>query len=347
MTKRQRDLLIRALNAAGTAPEWIEVLPAGPDIKGEDGRAWRMSDPARVVKDSQSRLPLVLDYEHASEIVAPKGGEAPAAGWIKALDVRDGAIWAQVEWTPRAANMVAQREYRFVSPVFRFSRDSKEIASLDSVGLVNRPNLKMTALCREGQFHEGQGVGDTDDADDDTPTATKDSTTMDKTKRIALCRDLGLADEAGDDAIISAVATLKADKAQALNRAETPALDKFVPRADFDALKAKADAAEQALNRIQGEKLEAEITALVDDAVKAGKVAPASKEFYLAMCRKGGTDEFKKFVASAPVLTGVSQIADKQPGNADGSLTDDEKAACRAMGLSEDDYKKAKGTKAA
>lgn len=335
---KQRDILFRAINATGSAPEWIEVLPAGPDIKGEDGRAWRMSDPARVVAMTRAKLPIVLDYEHASELKGPKGEEAPAAGWINDLEVREGAVWARVEWTPRAANMVANREYRFVSPVFRFSA-TKEVLRLDSVGLVNQPNLKMTALCREG-------AGAADHAADDQP-ATKDDT-MTPEQHKALCRKLGLADEASVDAIMTAVGKLQADEQSARNRAETPSLEKFVPRADFDAIKAKAETAEQALNRIQTERTEAEIAALVDDAVKAGKVTPASKDFYVSMCRKGGADEFKKFIASAPVLTGVSQLAGTQPGGASGDgLSDDEKAVCRAMGLTEEAFKKARGTKAA
>lgn len=337
----KRDLILCALNnAAGQTPEWIEVLPQGPDIKGLDGRAWRMASAAGVVAASQSRLPVVVDYEHASELLAPKGHEAPASGWITAFEARDGAVWGRVEWTPRAANMIAAREYRFVSPVFRHSK-AGDVLRIESVGLVNQPNLKMTALCRR----DGDGATD---IDDDTQPATKD-TCMDKTQRIALCRALGLADEAADDAILTAVAKLKADETTARNRAETPPLDKFVPRADFDKVQAERDTAINSINADKKARLEAEITTAVDAAVAAGKIPPATKDYHVANCRaEGGLDRFKAYVAATPVMTGVSQIEGKQPGAAaDGGLTEAEKATCRAMGIAEDAYLKARGTKAA
>ena len=74
---------------SGDKPEWIQLLPLGPAVEGRDGRAWTMSDADAVV--AASELPLVLDWEHATEIKAPKGDEAPAAGWITELRVhRDG-----------------------------------------------------------------------------------------------------------------------------------------------------------------------------------------------------------------------------------------------------------------
>ncbi|MEQ1672326.1 MAG: phage protease, partial [Hyphomicrobium sp.] len=130
----------------------------------------------------------------------------------------------------------------------------------------------------------------------------------------------------------------------ALNSANAPSLEKFVPRADYDKIKGDLETASNAIKAAADAKLDAEVTAAVDDAVKAGKVAPASKDFYLATCRKdGGLAEFKKFVETAPVLTGVSDLDTKKASNTSGDkqLSDAEKAVCAAMGLSEDAYKKA------
>ncbi len=335
MTKRLYANLVLALNSAGSAPEWIELIPRGPEIDGRDGRNWKLKEPGRVARDSLMRskgLPLPLDYEHASEKRGPKGEEAPAAGWINALEERDGAVWGRVEWTPRGAQMVADREYRFVSPVFFYDQNTSEILFIVSAGLTNQPNLVLKALNRS----------DADAREDETAETPKKEPRMTPESLKALCRKLGLQAEASDDAILSAIDTLADDKAKALNRAETPSLDKFVPRADFDAMKAKAEGAQAALNTIQAEASERAITAAVDGAVASGKVAPASKEFYLAMCRKGGLDEFNKFVASAPVLTGAV-LDKKDPGASQpGTLTDAEKAVCQAMGLKEDDFLKAK-----
>lgn len=318
--------------AGGVAsvPEWIEVLPAGPEIAGRDGRYWIADDPSRIVSDSLAGGPLHVDYEHASEVRAPQGEPAPAAGWIDKLETRDGgAIWAHVEWTPRARQMIADREYRYISPVFYFDKDSLAILNLVSAALTNKPNLTMTALNRR----------------DAAPTKqTEERPRMDKEQMKALCRKLGLADEASPEAIMSAVEALKADKDKALNAAQSPALDKFVPRTDYDKVKGDLDVATNSLKKIETDKREADIVAAVDGAVSAGKIAPASKDFYLATCRKdGGLDEFKKFVTTAPVLTTGTDL-DKKPasGGASGELTADEKAVCSAMGLSEDQFKKAR-----
>jgi len=132
-----------------SAPEWVELLPAGPEIAARDGRRWTLADPeAVVVAFEANRGPLAIDYEHAQAHRAPKGEEAPAAGWITSVEVRGGAVWGQVEWTERAAAMIAAREYRFLSPEFTHSK-AGEILALAGAGLVNRPALVMTALSRE------------------------------------------------------------------------------------------------------------------------------------------------------------------------------------------------------
>ena len=98
----------------GGAPEWVEVLPAGPDIEGRDGRKWHLEDPEGVAATSLDGMrDIPIDWEHASDIKAPRGEEAPAAGWITQLEVRNGALWGRVEWTERGAAQVASREYRY------------------------------------------------------------------------------------------------------------------------------------------------------------------------------------------------------------------------------------------
>lgn len=143
-------MLTTALNVAlpataSAAPDWIELLPAGPEIIGADGRTWTLDLPHSVA--ASSRTPLVIDYEHASEHRAPQGLDAPAAGWVTRLEVRDGsAVWGHVEWTPKAAQQIQAREYRYLSPVFTYEKASRRIVALKSAGLTNQPNLPLTAL---------------------------------------------------------------------------------------------------------------------------------------------------------------------------------------------------------
>jgi hypothetical protein len=124
-----------ALAAESGAPIWVQLLPEGPEITGRDTRNWTIRNPQAVVAASLARGPLHIDYEHASEHRAPLGLEAPAAGWITALEARETGIWAQVEWTPRAAQMIAEREYRFISPTFIYDGKTNEIVEIVSAGL--------------------------------------------------------------------------------------------------------------------------------------------------------------------------------------------------------------------
>lgn len=130
--------------SASAAPAWVQLLPDARDVVGHDGRRWLNDLPDFVV--NHSRTPLVLDYEHASEHRAPQGLDAPAAGWITRLEVRGSAVWGQVEWTDRARQQITSREYRYLSPVFQYEKDSLRIVQLTSAALTNQPNLNLTAL---------------------------------------------------------------------------------------------------------------------------------------------------------------------------------------------------------
>ena len=69
----------------------------------------------------------------------------PAAGWIKELQAREDGIWARVAWTPRAAELLANREYRYLSPVFRYRAKDGVVTELTGAGLTHNPNLYLTA----------------------------------------------------------------------------------------------------------------------------------------------------------------------------------------------------------
>ena len=94
------------------APETITVLPLGHVVssKGEfdvDEGSFR----AMKAQIAQRGVDLVVDYEHQTL----KGVEAPAAGWVKELKLEDGNIVAVVEWTPRGAEYLKNKEYRYLS----------------------------------------------------------------------------------------------------------------------------------------------------------------------------------------------------------------------------------------
>jgi len=145
----------------GIAPEWVQVLPSGPDIKGLDGRSWLLRNPQAIVHAfKNAQIPMVIDYEHGQELKAPNGEEAPAAGWVEDLEVRDGQVWAKVDWTRKASEAINSKEYRFLSPAFQYDESSKEIIGLSSVGLTNKPNLVMKALNSQNSTTEDKANWD-------------------------------------------------------------------------------------------------------------------------------------------------------------------------------------------
>ncbi len=139
------------VDLGAAAPAFVQLLPAGPQINGIDGRRW-VFDQAAVDKVlaafARRNRSLVIDWEHSSQVRAEKGLEAPAAGWIARLEARGGELWGQVEWTPRGAGQIARREYRFLSPVFLFDKNTGRIQELSGAGLTNSPNLNLVALNR-------------------------------------------------------------------------------------------------------------------------------------------------------------------------------------------------------
>ncbi|MCP4698593.1 MAG: hypothetical protein GY862_17340 [Gammaproteobacteria bacterium] len=103
----------------------------------------------------------------------------------------------------------------------------------------------------------------------------------------------------------------------------------------------RATVAEQALLSSEKATFEAERDTVIADALTAGKITPASKEYHLAQCRdQASLDEFKKFAGVRPVIAPKSGLDDKTPPDGTPALNREEQKLCTSLGLSEEDYKK-------
>lgn len=305
---------------AGEAPSWVELLPAGEHLEGRDGRTWSNPNPQSVVDQFAERgIDLVIDWEHASEHRAPRGEDAPAAAWVKKLELRDGAVWGLVEWTEKAANQLQRKEYRYLSPVFLFTRDERQVVRLTSAGLTNQPNLALKALNQE-----------------DHPQSLLEESTVWK----ELLKRLGLPEDATEAQAIAAFDQIQADLDTAKNREVTPSLDKYVPRADFNQSQQRATNAEQQLTSMKKAQADEAIDTALNQALEDGKIAPSTVEYHKAQCRTdGGLERFQTFVASAPAITAGSGLDGRKVPGSEKALNAETLQIAAMMGNSEADLK--------
>ena len=296
-------------DASKPLPEWLPMIPAGM-FTGRDGRSWINDNPASVVSASFRYPKLPFDMEHATELKGPKGEEAPAYAWIDALRVNDdGSIDAHIEWTADGEAIVRGKKYRYYSPAF-FNTADAQVTRLSSAGLTNKPNLYLPALNSENTM----------------------------TVPVQIATVLGLAATASVDDAVSAIQTIQSNEKVALNRAQNPDLSKFIPVETHQLALNRAETAESRLKELDDKTA----TNLVDDAVTAGKVAPANREMYLALCRtEEGRQQFTAFMQTAPVLVNADPTKGKE-NKGQAELTETELAMCRSMGLTKEEFLAAK-----
>lgn len=144
--KDARVIALRAqlpLVAEDASKSWVHLCyvesyeghPAGPFAFTPDVFA-------QIVRNFERQVnPVPVLYGHP---MGDDGQPVPAAGWIHELEVRGSDLYGLVEWTPRAAKMIRDGEYRYCSVVVGFGaideRDGKDIgAKLFELGLTNTP----------------------------------------------------------------------------------------------------------------------------------------------------------------------------------------------------------------
>lgn len=305
---------------AGQVPEWIQLLPAGRMI-GRDGRSWDNNQPEQILQSfTELARDIPIDIEHSTELKGPSGDPAPAIGWIKELDARDGSIWGRAEWNTAGTQMVGERAYRYISPVILYQPASGTIVGITSVALTNQPNLKLPALNQQQESEQ----------------LTKEDSMIK-----ALLEALGLPETATEAEALAKITTLQSELATATNRAANPSLERFVPRADYDAAMAKAVNAEQQLAEGKKVELAKAVNMAIDQALKDGKITPATKEYHQAQCsQEGGLERFAEFCRIAPVLGGDSDLNDKDPDSKSKALNAAEQQIAAMFGNKAEDLAK-------
>lgn len=300
--------ICRELPPSAEAPDWIEILPSRGEVVGLDGRRFNNANPELLVErfNAQTRKPMV-DWEHFSE-KSWSDVHAPAAGWGTDLEVRDGgSVWMRVDWTPGGAASVKNRDYRYVSPAFFHDKEGVVLA-ISSVGLTNRPNLTMTAL----NAAETHGVELMDPE---------------------ILKALGLPPDATPAAVAVAINKMKAAQTAA------PNLEYFVPRADYDLAVNQVKTLEEQARATALQTHGAAVDAAINAATQAGKITPATVEFYRSTCATAeGLETFRKFVDAAPVVATNGAGFPEVPAGGSVALSQDELAVCKQLGLTKEEY---------
>ncbi|MFW6162910.1 MAG: phage protease [Planctomycetota bacterium] len=238
-----------AIEADDGVPDWIMVARAGTwhgrptvgdvtvqTIGPEDLRA-----ASQFFQDHQAPTGIPVDVGHAS-ILTPT--DAPAAGWITDVELRAGGteLWGRVAWTERAANAVAAREYRRLSPVLVWGRPDPKTGepvplTVHSVALTNTPHMAdLAALNAAAAAGETPEAGATDGPGDEPDPEEGGRTMQTLLEQLAeawgldveaAAGRLGVAPDADDEAVAAAITPAETDG----EPTETPPVSEAVANA--------------------------------------------------------------------------------------------------------------------
>lgn len=282
------DVTAGKIDADGRS--WIEVMPTAE--KARNGRWYFTITTADLealvayVSDNPGKIPVDRDHKGAE-------GDTRAAGWFtgEALLVKAGetnpdgdkqtrdSAWAQVEWTPTAAQEIRDGEFKFISPEWRMARhDAKtglgtKLTALIAATLTNRPFFRELApvgseddpyFIEDGRLTalhrlHGDDVAETLRAlatdPNDSPARARARAAIEaidiSTERTPVNPEtlklLGLADDATDEQITEKIAELKAAAAKEPEPAPDPKEHEMDTKTLAAALKLADDADDAAI----------------------------------------------------------------------------------------------------
>ena len=350
--------LVADAQDAGNGRVLMQITPA-QDFLPSDGRemdvpAWRINEAiaGRVIAAHNPAQPPVIDYEHQTLHKEANGQPAPAAGWIHGLRWLEGkGLYAEVELTQRARELVAAGEYRYFSPVFEYAKSTGDVVRVLMGALTNHPaiagmdaiNLMAAATARFGA----------------NPHPNPPETTVTLLEKLLAA--IGLPANTTEDAAIAACTSIKAqaDAARAalkldgnataetvtaactnLRTAATPDPAKYVPVSVVEELKTSV----AALTAKVGER---PVEDLITPALADGRLLPAQETWArdLGKTNLAALTAYLKtaqpIAALSSTQTGGKPPAGEQDKGANG-LTKDELAVAAACGMTPEAYAKGK-----
>lgn len=340
--------------AAGAAPTEFRLIPMGR-FKADDGSGRPLEVPEGWLLDAagaaqlaaastQRRSPRMIDYEHQSFRAAEPGQLAPASGWLGRLEARADGLWAvDVEWTERAAALIAAREYRYISPVFPYDKKTGRVTAVLGAALTNDPGLDgLTDLARLSALY----------CLSDFSTTTPEEIAPMK----ALLLALGLAETATEAEALAALSAIKtpltaaqaevaALKAQldekstavATLTAQATATGTGVPMAQFVAL-------QNELAALSGKMQSDEHAKLFKEGFDDGRILPAVADYWRSQplaVLSGYLAVAKPLSALGGTQTGGNPAGGVSPAGS-AQITGEGLAVMKALGLTAEEFAAAK-----
>lgn len=325
----------------GVAPDWVHLVPAG-DIATVDGRGpFRLENAGAVAAASMADgAPLALDENHAVDLAAPQGGPSPARGWIVEMQARADGLWGRVEWTAAGRALMADRAYRWISPAMLCDAGHRVLRVIRA-SLVNNPNLKGLAALN--------GVeGDTEPAMD--PTKLREALGLPAGADEAAILAAATAAKSAADAAAATLSTHAAALAgigaavgaaqgadgEAVLAAVRAAVDpaKAPSAAEAAALRAELNSVATQLAAMQGAAARDRATAVVDAAIRAGRVGVKPlRDHYIArhMADPGAVET--EFAALPALNAAAPALLAAPPAPGGDSLDAVEAQVVRLMGV--------------
>jgi len=319
------------LKAIEGTPTEFQVLPSGTvRIEGDkDAFVDDMAMDSIIAEFDRRGNDLVIDYEHQTLT----GKEAPAAGWVRAfLKKGTEGLWATVEWTDKAREYIAKREYRYFSPVFWVRLADQRVVVIDSIALTNFPKINHLQPITAKMNSEYK-------LKNDPNTGQKEEKmTIGKLKKI--CK---LADNADEAKVVEAVEAVVAKNTE-LELAASKQVEVIACKEVMDELKLGADAKKEVVLKSitdlraaqkPAQELSLEVTSLrtelseikqnslISMALTEGKTSPDELDKWARDLALKSPDQFKLIVLSRPPGS-VIPVGDIAPGPQDkpGAITD-------------------------
>lgn len=328
------------------APDSFQVLPFGQiDIEGEPPAFVDDESVESIIAQFERRgNDMVIDYEHQTL----KDVQAPAAGWAKLISKGKDGVWAIVDWTSKARDYIANKEYRYFSPVFWVRAKDRKVVAIKNIALTNDPKVNhlrpIIAKLAWSDEHKLE-------------TAKKGDGTMLK----KLLKLFGLAEDAGEDQVVEAIEAVVA-KNQELEKAalETSQVvackevlevlklnegaDKTAVIAAISTLGKTDDVAKELslqVAKLTQELSEMKQSDLVQLALKEGKTSPEELDKWGRDLALKNPEQFRTIVLSRPTgsvipMEKIKHKDDPKPGEADEAQL----SINKMMGIDQETWKK-------